>query len=176
MRNRNPDIDDPIRPKWIASLAALLTMVAVSTVALADHGLPHPEVLGRGTFVEDVSTTFKVKGLDGTRQVLKMKDASDLVVLRITIEAGGIAPWHTHEGAGVLINTGPGIVTNVVGENCEPHFYLPNEAFADPGHGELHAVRNDSAEEVVLLVVFFGIEGGPVIPSDHGPDECDFLE
>jgi hypothetical protein len=176
MSNRSSSVDDyPERPRWAVLLAALLTMTAASPVVLADHGLPHPELLGRGTFVEDVSATFRVKGLDNSSQVLRMQDASDMVVLRITIEAGGIAPWHTHEGSGMLINLGPGIVTNVVGEDCEPRYYMPNEAFADLGQGELHAVRNDSLDEVVLLVVFFGIQGAPVIPSEEGPGGCDFL-
>lgn len=174
IRSRNVD-DHPDRPGWAALLAALLAMTASPPVALADHGLPHAEVLGRGTFVEDVSATFRVKGLGAGSQILKMQDASDMVVLRVTIEAGGIAPWHTHEGSGMLINLGPGIATNVVGEDCEPHYYMANEAFADLGQGELHAVRNDSLDEVVLLVVFYGIQGAPVIPSDEGPGGCDFL-
>lgn len=176
MSNRSRNFNDhPGRRGRTALLAALLTMSASSPVVLADHGLPHAEILGRGAFVEDVSATFRVKGLGNGSQVLRMQDASDMVVLRVTIEAGGIAPWHTHEGSGMLINLGPGIATNVVGEDCEPHYYMPNEAFADLGHGELHAVRNDSLDEVVLLVVFFGIEGGPVIPSGEGPVGCDFL-
>ena len=160
----------------IATAGALgLALCGASGVAIADHGFPHVEILGNGSFVEKVSASFKVKGLPGGTQVLKMKDASDMYVLRVMIEPGGIAPWHTHTGTGMLINLGPGIVTNVVGDDCEPHFYMPNDAFVDPGDGELHAVRNDSEQDVELIIVFFGVDGGPVTPVPGGPDECDFL-
>lgn len=161
----------------LAVMTAMLAGMAATPVALADHGLPHLEVLGFGTFPEDVSATFKLKGLDGGTQVLKLQDASDMFVISVTIESGGIAPWHTHDGTGVLINLGPGIVTNVVGDNCEPRYYLPHEAFIDPGDGELHAVRNDSGEEVELLIVFFGVQDlTPVISTGGvGPEGCEFL-
>jgi len=163
------------RSGLIAAGALSLALFGASGVAIADHGLPHVEILGNGSFVEDVSASFKVKGLPGGTQVLKLKDASDMVVLRVTIEPGGIGPWHTHSGTGMLINLGPGIVTNVVGDDCDPHIYMPNDAFVDPGDGELHAIRNDSAQEVELLIVFFGVDGPPALPVPGGPDECDFL-
>lgn len=160
-------------------LLGALGAAALSTIGLqasADHGLPHAEALGRGTFYDDaVSAKFRVKDTMGATQVLQMQDASDMVVLRITIEAGGIAPWHTHEGSGFLINTGPGTVTNVVGEDCIPTDYPPGNAFVDPGVGDLHAVRNDSDQEVVLIAVFFGIQTAPVIPTGEGPEGCYFL-
>ena len=153
------------------SVGAFMALAALS--AAAEHGLPHAELLGRGTFIDDVSATLKVKGTDGATQVLRRKNASDMVVLRITIQAGGIAPWHTHVGPGTLINLGPGTLTNV-GDDCMPRAYIPGDAFVDPGIGEPHAARNDSTEEVVLLAVFYGIEGNPVLPT-AGPEECEFL-
>jgi hypothetical protein len=102
---------------------------------------------------------------------VQIRDASDLVVLRITIEAGGIAPWHGHTGTGFLMNLGPGTLTNYLGEECEPRLFYPNDAFIDPGHGELHAVRNDSEQEVVILATFLGVEDEPVI-SEPEPSSC----
>ena len=164
------------RQNGLQGLLAAAALLLLPLPAGADHGLPHPELLGRGTFqYEDVAAKFRVKDNMGGTQVLQMDDASDLVVLRITIEAGGIAPWHTHEGSGFLINTGPGTMTNVVGEDCIPTDYPPNSAFADPGDGDLHAVRNDSEEDVVLIAVFFGIKTAPVIPTGDGPEGCYFL-
>lgn len=158
-------------------MTVMLIGIATTPAAVADHFLPHLEVLGFGTFPEDVSATFKVKDLQGGTQVLKLKDASDMFVIRVTIQAGGIAPWHTHDGTGMLINLGPGVVTNVVGDDCEPRYYMENEAFIDPGDGELHAVRNDGEEDVELLIVFFGVEDlAPVVSTGGvGPEGCDFL-
>jgi quercetin dioxygenase-like cupin family protein len=142
---------------------------------MADHGLPHLDILGRGTFLDEVSATFKLKGVGQGTQVLSFADASDMVVLRVTIEAGGVAPWHTHTGTGLLINMGPGAVTNLVGDDCLPRVFVPGDAFVDPGHGELHGVLNESNEDVELIIVFFGIESGesPVVSTGgQGPEGC----
>jgi quercetin dioxygenase-like cupin family protein len=155
-------------------LVSLLVGTIAAPPALADHGFPHVSVLGQGTFVEDVSANFKLKGIGKGTTVLKLKDASDMMVLHITIEPGGIAPWHTHTGTGMLINLGPGVVTNAVGDDCEPHYYLAKDAFVDPGDGELHAVRNDSDDPVELIAVFYGVDGPPVT-SGEAPHDCDFL-
>jgi hypothetical protein len=155
-------------------LGTLLVGAIAMPPALADHGFPHVNLLGQGTFVEDVSASFTLKGIGEGTTVLKLKDASDMVVLHITIEPGGVGPWHTHGGTGMLINLGPGVVTNAVGDDCEPQYYMPNQAFVDPGDGELHATRNDSQEPVELIAVFYGVEGSPVSPGEP-PHDCDFL-
>ena len=72
------------------------------------------------------------------------------------------------------MNLGPGVLTNFIGEDCEPRLFYPGDAFVDPGHGELHAVRNDSAEDIVLLATFLGVENGPVTPEPE-PGDCDVL-
>jgi quercetin dioxygenase-like cupin family protein len=135
---------------------------------------PIPDPLGRGTFVEDVELTLKTKSPNGSSGVLKIKDASDMFVLRITIRAGDYANWHTHTGPGTLINLGPGTLTNVVGDDCMPRTYVPGDAFVDPGVGEPHAARNDSEEDVELLAVFYAVETSPVVPT-AGPGGCDFV-
>lgn len=153
----------------IVIFAAFAGMLAVPS--LADHGLPHVEQLARGTFIDDVRMNVRNKILGGATHVVQIKDASDLVVLRITIEAGGIAPWHGHTGSGFLVNLGPGTLTNYIGEECLPRQFRPGDAFVDPGHGDLHAVRNDSEEDVVLIATFLGVEGAPVTPEPE-PVSC----
>lgn len=80
--------------------------------------------------------------------------------------AGACAPWHNHEGVGFLVNLGPGVLTNFVGESCEPRLFYPGDAFVDPGYGDLHAVRNDSDQEIVIVATFVATEGPPVIPEN----------
>ncbi|HSN70653.1 MAG TPA: hypothetical protein VLT59_04055 [Steroidobacteraceae bacterium] len=156
------------------ALSALMVLAISPTAALADHGLPHVEQLARGQFFDDVAATFRAK-IGRSTTAVNLRDASDLVVLRITIAAGGYGPWHTHSGTGFLVNLGPGTLTNVIGKDCTPRLYYPGEAFVDPGVGALHAVRNDSDQDVVLIAVFFGVEDGPVTPVPDGEDECAFL-
>ena len=157
-----------------AVAAAILTttaLLATSAPSKADHGLPHPELLGHGMFLDDVGMNLRNKILGRKTHVVQMQQASELFVLRISIEAGGIAPWHNHHGVGFLVNLGPGVLTNYLGEDCEPRLFYPGDAFVDPGHGEFHAVRNDSDQEVVILATFVSTEGPPVIP-ETAPDEC----
>jgi hypothetical protein len=159
--------------RMVTAVSALGAVVlgTVAAPSLADHGFPHLEVLARGTFLDDVGMTVRSKVDGRATHVVQLDDSSDIMVLRITIEPGGVAPWHDHTGTGFLVNLGPGTVTNYLGEDCTPRFFYPNEAFVDPGHGELHAVRNDSDQEVVLIATFFGVEGGPVVPAPE-PTNC----
>lgn len=157
-----------------SATAAGLALAALGIFALpstADHGFPHLEQLARGTFLDDVALTVRNKVAGRATHVVNIRDGSDLVVLRITIEAGGIAPWHGHTGTGFLVNMGPGTLTNFVGDDCVPREFYPGEAFVDPGHGVLHAVRNDSPEDIVLVATFFGVEDAPVAP-EPAPEGC----
>ncbi len=158
----------------LASAAGAAILGASVMPSIADHGLPHVELLGRGTFLDKVSLHVRNKISGRGTQAIQISDASDLVVLRITIEPGGIAPWHGHTGTGFLVNLGPGVLTNYIGEDCEPRLFYPNDAFVDPGHGDLHAVRNDSTSEVVLIATFLGVEGPPVTP-EPAPTDCNVL-
>ena len=149
----------------------IVVSLVVGSSALGDHQLPHVEMLARGTFLDDVGLTIRNKTSGRSTHVVQMSNASDQVVLRITIEPGGIAPWHNHTGTGFLVNTGPGVLTNFIGDECIPREFYPGDAFVDPGHGEVHAVRNDSAEPVVLIATFLGVQGVPVSPGSD-PSEC----
>lgn len=160
--------------RLVAAVSGTLTAIALlatGTAVQADHGLPHPELLGHGTFLDSIGLNVRNKVLGRQTHVVEMQKASELYVLRITIEAGGIAPWHNHHGVGFLVNLGPGVLTNYVGDDCEPRLFFPGDAFIDPGHGDFHAVRNDSDEEIVLIASFVATEGPPVIPATS-PDAC----
>jgi quercetin dioxygenase-like cupin family protein len=156
----------------IAVVGALGVAIAITAnPSAADHGVPHAEVLTRNTFTDDVAAQFRVK-LDGQRTLVRnLNDASDAVVLRITIQDGVVAPWHTHSGPGVLLNTGPGTLTSVLSDDCVARDYPPGTALIDPGQGSLHWATNNSGEDVVLIALFLGVAGGPVIPADP-PAEC----
>ena len=162
-------------PREVLLMLGILGGTLGAPPVAADHGLPHVEQISRGTFFDSqVAVKVRAKGLTNT-EVTHVADASDVVVLRITIEPGGFAPWHTHSGTGFLVNIGPGSLTNVVGDECDERVYHPGYAFMDPGHGEFHAARNLSNEDVVLIATFVGVQGAPVTPAP-GPDRCDFLD
>jgi hypothetical protein len=137
----------------------------------ADHGAPHVEVLARNEFTTDVAAQIRTK-LDGEQTVVRnLSDASDVVVAKITITDGVVAPWHTHSGPAMVLNSGPGTLTSVITDDCVARDYPPGTAFVDPGGASLHSAVNNSGEDVVLLAIFLGVESGPVIPVD-APADC----
>jgi quercetin dioxygenase-like cupin family protein len=167
---------NPGRGRRAAALVALgaLAMLAVGVLpSAAVHGLPHPELLARGTFTEEVAAQVRAKTDGGRTRAINVKDASDLAVLRITLHAGARAPWHGHSGPGLLVNMGPGTLTSVLSDECTPREYPPGTALVDPGGGVLHAAANESSEDLVLYVVFLGVEAAPVLPADP-PAGCVF--
>jgi quercetin dioxygenase-like cupin family protein len=155
-----------------ATLAVAVLVVGVQRAA-ADHGLPHPELIARGSFVDDVAAQIRTK-VDGRgTQVANVNDASDMVILKITIHDGAIAPWHTHTGPGLLINAGPGTLTSIDGD-CLVRKYPAGAALVDIGQGVPHAAFNHSGQDLVLYATFVGVQGAPVISADPPPN-CDAL-
>ena len=130
------------------------------------------EEIARGTFIDAVSLTVRNKIAGRATHVTHVNDASDQLILHITLDPGAIGGWHGHgQATGFLVTLGPGTLTNYVGDTCAPRQIYPGQAFVDPGHGTVHGVRNDSNEKVVLIAVFFGVKGAPVLP-DNAPDDC----
>lgn len=153
-----------------------LVGLAVLTVGVlpsgAVHGGPHVSQLGRGTFTDDVGVTVKVK-LDGrATNVVNMRDASDVVFAEITVPDGAAFPWHSHPGAVLLANNGPGTFTYVNASDCVLRTYGPGEAFVDPGQGNVHTGFNDSGQDLILHAVFLDVANGLSLPAD-APEDCD---
>lgn len=166
-------------PGSVALLAACIVAGTacgiLGAMPVAAQSAPVVVPLSRGTFIDErVAVQVRSKGLTKT-DVTHIRDASDVMVLQITIAPGGAAGWHTHSGTGFLVNAGPGTLTNVIGDDCMVREYGPGDAFLDPGHNEVHAARNLSDQNVVLIATFIGVQGGPVTPAP-GPDFCDFLD
>jgi hypothetical protein len=130
------------------------------------------EALGRGGFLDGIDAQFRIK-LDGRKtSVVNVRDASDVIVVRITMEEGGSVGWHTHPG--------PAIATVVEGTlgvinafDCVERHYPAGHAFIDPGQGNVHVGFNAAASgRTVLYATFLGIPPGvgPTIPAD--PVSC----
>ena len=171
--NEHPSTSNRRRRLSLLALVALAALTIGVWPSAADHGLPHAESLTRGTFTDDVGTTIQLKQ-DGRRtQNLKLRDASDIQIVKITLEPGAHAPWHDHSGPALLVNEGPGTFTSIHANDCVPREYGPGEALIDPGQGNAHAGRNDSEKDVVIFAVFLGVETTPVLPIPS-PEGCEF--
>lgn len=152
--------------------AAVAVLVIVGLVAPggADHAPVHVDPLSRGGFVDDVSVKFKVKADRGGTTVAHVKDPSDVMVVRITVQPGAQIPWHTHPGP-VVVTVTEGTLT-YVDEHCERRQYPSGSAFVDPGRGHAHTALNLGGGPVTLYATFFDVETGPTIPAT-APSNCD---
>lgn len=158
---------------------ATLALLAVAVVILipqhsnADHGLPHPVLLGRGPFIDSVAAQIRVKADGQPAEVINVPDTSEVAVMQITIQPGVTAPWHAHWGPAIVLNAGPGTLTTVSSHDCNQRQMPPGSAVIDRGGEHLHTARNMSDKDVVLYVTFLAVPPGqgPVIPADP-PADC----
>jgi hypothetical protein len=89
---------------------------------------------------------------------LKTLGFSDLYVQSNVWLAGGSSGWHTHPGPSLIIVT-VGFVTTYDGDDpsCTPHVYgvgsLLGNTLVDPGDGQVHVIRNETASEARSITV-----------------------
>lgn len=154
-------------------------LAVVATVPTSASGAdPDPiavEVLTqhRATFTDDVAMQFRVK-LDGKRtNVLNVRDPSNVVTARLTVQPGAQFPWHTHPGP-VVVAVDDGTLTYMNAGDCVARPYPAGTVFVDPGFGNVHTAYNDTDEVVELMATFFGAtDDGPLtVPIDGPADNC----
>jgi quercetin dioxygenase-like cupin family protein len=139
-----------------------------ATTAHAEHGQPHLDVLARSSFPDQVSGHFlmRLHGSHPTR-VVHLNNASDVVVIKVTIPPGGFINWHTHPGPGTVA-VAEGTLTITYAHDCTARDYDKGQAFLDPG-SMVHRADNNGATDVIAYVTFLGIPPGPAtipVPGD----------
>ena len=122
--------------------------------------------------VDDVAATFRVKVDGGRTHVHKADDASDVVVAKVTIPDGAQIGWHSHPGPLFGVNTGPGTLTSVHGDDCVHREVPPGSVLFDRGQHSVHGAFNNSGQEVVIYATFLGVQNGALIPAEP-PGDCD---
>ncbi len=148
----------------------------VGDVALQELPPIHVELLtGRHVFKDDVAIQIRNKP-DGRRTgVSNVRDATHLVVAKITIQPGARFPWHTHPGP-VAVALAEGDFVYVYADDCVRRDYSGG-AFIDPGFDNVHMAYNPSETDVtVAIATFFGVpaEGPLTIPVS--PEEGEALD
>lgn len=92
----------------IFAVTGLLALAVVAVLALAvmspgaaeeepDPIAPEP-LTDRAEFTDDVAAQLRNKFDDRGTDVINMRDASNIFVVRFTIQPGATFPWHTHPG------------------------------------------------------------------------------
>jgi quercetin dioxygenase-like cupin family protein len=163
---------------WIVAGAAFLGTLLVSLMlvlgppgerAEADHG--GSQLLARGGFVDDVSghLKYRLEGTSATR-IVHLADASDMVVVKVTLDPDGVSDWHSHPGPG-LIAVAEGTITITYAEDCVPRPYSAGDAFMEPGNVVMRA-DNFGDTDAIVYVTFLGIPDGPPSVPFTGEDPC----
>lgn len=154
-------------PVQIALLAGLVIVLIASLSSLfagraqAEHGgLIHGPVMARAPFAD--STAIQLRALVGGKMsVSNARDLGDTVVQQITVAPGGFTGWHTHHGpVVVLVESGEFTVYQANNPDCTPFEYGPDEAFIDPGQGNVHGARNEGTEPMIAWAVYFDVPAG----------------
>ena len=158
--------------KWIAASAALLTTAAF---AVPGHATPATGFAAVQTIkgqYGDIEANAKTNIFD---LKLKTKGDSDLYVVRNSIAPGGQSGWHTHPGPS-LITVTAGEIMAYDGENplCTPTRYTVGQGFVDPGGGDVHLLRNETAVAAETVAVqFIARDAVRRIDADK-PTNCNF--
>ncbi|HET8669453.1 MAG TPA: cupin domain-containing protein [Candidatus Saccharimonadales bacterium] len=108
------------------------------------------------TTISVVTATFEqlnVKKSGEARVTVKTHEDVDIVSANLTLAPGGTTGWHSHPGpVFVIVKKGPLTVYNA--PQCEPEVYQTGEGFVEKSPTQVHAVRNESAEEAELVTTF----------------------
>ena len=115
-------------------------------------------VLARGSFVDAIDATFRIKEEHAT-EVVHVDDPTQMVMAKVTIAAGGSLPWHTHPGP-ALVTVTAGELTLVDGDACGVRRYPAGTSFMDPGQGHVHVGLNTASAEMVLYVTYLDVPVG----------------
>lgn len=153
--------------------AVLLLVAGYGERAFADHTPGHPatQLVARSQFIDEVSAQFKLR-LAGRKpqDVVHVRDASEVVVLKITFRPGDSIGWHTHPGPAIVaVEKGTLTITNA--SDCIARPYPAGKAFLDPGAPNVHRADNLGSEDVVVHVTFLGIPAGSP-PTNLEPPGC----
>ncbi len=183
----NQTIDTNTNRRRTLVLVAVLTAVAaVAALALGTQPSaaddPGPIVatpmMPPAEFTDDVSIQVREKPEGRHREVVNLRDASDIAVVEVTIQPGATFPWHTHPGLamgviteGVEAEEGEDPPFEYIYENCDRYSYQVGEAFIDPGFGNVHTATNPSDEVTTVIVTFVGIEETPLTQPIFDPTQ-----
>jgi len=115
-------------------------------------------VLARGSFVDAIDATFRIKE-DRATDVVHVDDPTQMVMARVTIAAGGALPWHTHPGP-ALVTVTAGELTLVDGDDCGVRRFPAGTSFMDSGQGHVHVGLNTATAEMVLYVTYLDVPVG----------------
>lgn len=149
---------------------------AAPLVSLSGHVITQPggvtlEPLARGAVPHPVDAMFRFNHTQAT-QVVHVRDATDVIVARLTIEEGGSAGWHRHFGS-AFITVVQGTFGVVEETDCVLRIYEAGDVAFHRGQGILDLGFNAGTGNVVAYVTFIGTPPGQgaTLP-EHDASPC----
>jgi hypothetical protein len=110
----------------------------------------------RHEFTDDVAVQVRVKPVGRATDVINLSEASNIAVVRFTVQPGVRFPWHSHPGL-VMVSVTQGELVFVYADDCIQRPYAAGTAFVDPGFGNIHYAFNPTAGETVVVATFLGV-------------------
>lgn len=143
---------------------ALLTAGLIG-IFMAGTALPGTATPPTGGF----SSVTLARGTDASNGTIPLQAGTDIVVVQVTVPAGGTSGWHSHPGGAiVVVKTGEVTIYHPVGPNCTSATYSAGQAFLERPDEVVDAVNNSSAP-YVLYVTFPRVPQGALARTDE-PD------
>lgn len=130
---------------------------------------------GHARFPDDVAARFRINYDDGDGAIVSNlpRDASNVVVAKVTWYPEGTSGWHTHPGP-VVVSVAEGELELVNERDCVVRTYSAGEAFIDPGQGNVHVASNPSTtDDAVAYATFLGVPDGTPATTMVPPVDCE---
>lgn len=102
------------------------------------------------------------------------QNRSDVYVTEVTVAPGGQTGWHSHPGPAIACIKS-GVATEYSGDDptCTPIVHEAGTGFTEVA-GEVHNVRNEGDEDLVLFVMFILPQGSKPRIDLPNPGNCPF--
>ena len=133
------------------------------------------KLLGRATFGDSASETFKIKRITGDWHIeLKSKSLFDIAVQTIDFPSGSSSSWHSHPGP-VFIQVVLGRMTFYEGNDpsCTPIVRSKGESYLDMGD-HAHIARNETELPAQNVVTYLAPPGADLRIDHPKPGNCPF--
>jgi quercetin dioxygenase-like cupin family protein len=133
------------------------------------------EVLaGHAAFTDTVAATFRTRYDDDDEAIVSTlpRDASNVLVAKVTWEPEGTSGWHTHPGP-AMVSVVKGELEIINERDCVVRTYGVGEAFIDLGQGNVHIASNPSTTDItVAYATFLGVPDGQPATVSVEPVAC----
>ena len=142
-------------------------------VALAGLVMAFTAAPGAATPPSGLTQVLLARGNDVSNGTIPLQFGTDIVMVQLTVEAGGSSGWHSHPGGAIIVlKQGSITVHKAVGSQCQIETYSAGQAFLERP-GEVDQVTNNGTIPYILLVTFPRVpEGGSPRIDQPEPGTC----